>query len=100
MASIIGAGILYFLTVGAVRGFAFYLGLAALLDLVAFYFLLKPLVALMVNSRRFGAHPAWFGIPERHGEPPSGGDDDEDDGDGGGGDGGDGSGRRFAEGVV
>lgn len=100
MASIIGAGILYFLTVGAVRGFAFYLGLAALLDLVAFYFLLKPLVAIMVRSRRLGAHPAWFGIPERHGEPPSGGDDDEDDGDGGGGDGGDGSGRRFAEGVV
>lgn len=64
MASIIGAGILYFLTVGAVRGFAFYLGLAAMLDLVAFYFLLKPLVALMVRSRRLGSHPAWFGIPE------------------------------------
>ena len=68
MASIIGAGILYFLTVGAVRGFAFYLGLAALLDLVAFYFLLKPLVALMVRSRRLGAHPAWFGIPHRGAE--------------------------------
>jgi preprotein translocase subunit SecD len=67
MASIIGAGILYFLTVGAVRGFAFYLGLAALLDLVAFYFLLKPLVALMVRSRRLGSHPAWFGIPQREG---------------------------------
>lgn len=65
MASIIGAGILYFLTVGAVRGFAFYLGLAALLDLVAFYFLLKPLVAIMVRSRRLGSHPAWFGIPHR-----------------------------------
>lgn len=65
MASIIGAAILYFLTVGAVRGFAFYLGLAALLDLVAFYFLLKPMVALLVTSRRFGAHPSWFGIPER-----------------------------------
>ena len=64
MASIIGAAILYFLTVGAVRGFAFYLGLAALLDLVAFYFLLKPLVAIMVRSRRLGSHPSWYGIPE------------------------------------
>ena len=104
MASIIGAGILYFLTVGAVRGFAFYLGLAALLDLVAFYFLLKPLVAIMVRSRRLGAHPAWFGIPERHGEPPAdadGADEDSDDGGGGGG-GGDrgGSRARVAEGVV
>lgn len=97
MASIIGAAILYFLTVGAVRGFAFYLGLAALLDLVAFYFLLKPLVAIMVRSRRLGAHPAWFGIPERHGGPPVDVDDGGDDDPGG-------SGRgpagRVAEGVV
>jgi len=62
-ASILGAAILYFLTVGAVRGFAFYLGLAAVLDLVAFYFLLRPLVALMVRSRRFRDRPHWFGIP-------------------------------------
>lgn len=87
MASIIGAAILYFLTVGAVRGFAFYLGLAALLDLVAFYFLLKPLVALMVRSRRLGAHPAWFGIPERRdGVGPDLGSTDDDDGGGDGGD--------------
>ena len=58
---------LYF-TVGAVRGFAFYLGLAALLDLVAFYFL-KPVVALMVRSRRLGAHPSWFGIPSATAAP-------------------------------
>ncbi len=69
-ASLIGAAILYFLTVGAVRGFAFYLGLAALLDLIAFYFLLRPMVALMVRSRRFGTHPAWFGIPERRDTDP------------------------------
>lgn len=93
MASIIGAGILYFLTVGAVRGFAFYLGLAALLDLVAFYFLLKPVVALMVRSRRLGAHPSWFGIPQRHGGtgPELGGEDDDAGGDGGGRDGGPGA---------
>jgi len=64
-ASLIGAAILYFLTVGAVRGFAFYLGLAALLDLAAFYFLLRPMVSLMVHSKRLGNRPGWFGIPER-----------------------------------
>lgn len=70
-ASIIGAAILYFLTVGAVRGFALFLGLAALLDLVAFYFLLRPLVALMVRHKTIGAHPAWFGIPQRRGGDPA-----------------------------
>lgn len=99
MASIIGAAILYFLTVGAVRGFAFYLGLAALLDLVAFYFLLKPLVALMVRSRRFGSRPAWFGIPQRHdGTGPDLGSAD--DGDGGGDDGGGSDGGPVPGGLV
>lgn len=102
MASIIGAGILYFLTVGAVRGFAFYLGLAAMLDLVAFYFLLKPLVALMVRSRRLGAHPAWFGIPERRDGtgPDLGSEEDGDGGDDGGGDGGGAPGGLVTEEVA
>ena len=43
LASLIGAGILYFLTVGSVRGFALMLGLASILDLVATYFFLDQL---------------------------------------------------------
>ena len=42
MASLLGAAVLWFLTVGAVRGFAFYLGLSVLLDLVATYFFMRP----------------------------------------------------------
>jgi preprotein translocase subunit SecD len=62
-ASILGAALLYFLTVGAVRGFAFYLGLAAILDLFAFYFFMRPATTLLVRGR-LGRHPKWFGIPE------------------------------------
>ena len=63
LASIIGAALLYFLTVGAVRGFAFYLGLAAILDLVAFYFFMRPAATLLARGRM--AHrPGLFGIPQ------------------------------------
>ncbi|MBC8195031.1 MAG: protein translocase subunit SecD [Acidimicrobiia bacterium] len=63
MASLIGAGLLWWLTVGAVRGFALYLGLATLLDLVATYFFMGPMVRLMAQSRWFAEHPQRFGLP-------------------------------------
>ncbi|MDP6481572.1 MAG: protein translocase subunit SecD [Acidimicrobiales bacterium] len=63
MASLIGAGLLWWLTVGAVRGFALYLGLATLLDLVATYFFMGPMVRLMSRSRWFAEHPERFGLP-------------------------------------
>ena len=63
MASLIGAGLLWWLTVGAVRGFALYLGLATLLDLVATYFFMGPMVRLMARSRWFAEHPQRFGLP-------------------------------------
>ena len=63
MASLIGAGLLWWLTVGAVRGFALYLGLATLLDLVATYFFMGPMVRLMAQSRWFAEHPERFGLP-------------------------------------
>ena len=42
--SLIGAGVLWYLTVGSVRGFAFFLGLSTLLDLVVAYFFTRPAV--------------------------------------------------------
>jgi hypothetical protein len=45
-----------------VRGFAFYLGVATLLDLVAAYFFLRPAVVLLARSKQ-GQHPGRFGIP-------------------------------------
>ena len=43
----LGAAVLYFLTVGPVRGFAFFLGLSTLLDVVVAYWFKRPLVALL-----------------------------------------------------
>lgn len=65
VASLIAAAVLYFLTVGQVRGFALYLGLATILDLVATYFFMGPLIGLL--SRRSGlySHLRRFGIPAK-----------------------------------
>lgn len=64
VASLIGAGILYWLTVGPVRGFALYLGLSTLLDLVASYFFMRPMALMLVKSDRLQGKPRWFGMPE------------------------------------
>ncbi len=63
VASLIGAGILYMLTVGSVKGFALYLGLSTILDLVASYFFMRPLAFMMVRSRVLQDRPRWFGMP-------------------------------------
>ena len=62
-ASLIAAGVLYWLTTGPVRGFALYLGLATILDLVATYFFMGPLIGLMSRGSGLYAHPGRFGIP-------------------------------------
>jgi preprotein translocase subunit SecD len=61
LASFIGAALLYWLTVGAVRGFAFFLGLSTMLDLVTAYFFKRPMVALLARSR-FLREAKWIGI--------------------------------------
>lgn len=62
VSSLIGAGVLYWLSVGPVRGFAFYLGVATILDLVSAYFFLRPAALVMARSSQ-GEHPRRFGIP-------------------------------------
>ncbi len=59
LATLIGALILYVLTIGSVKGFALMLAIASVLDLLATYFFMAPLVKLMVN--RFD-NPALFGV--------------------------------------
>jgi preprotein translocase subunit SecD len=61
VASLIGAGLLYWLTVGPVRGFAFFLGLSTLLDLFVAYFFTRPMVALLGRSRMF-TEARWVGV--------------------------------------
>ncbi|MSO59254.1 MAG: protein translocase subunit SecD [Ilumatobacteraceae bacterium] len=49
--SLIGALVLWWLTVGSVRGFAFFLGLSTLTDIVVSYFFTRPTVLLLSRTR-------------------------------------------------
>jgi preprotein translocase subunit SecD len=44
LVSLIGAGVLYLLAIGSVKGFAFFLGLSTLIDLTIAYFFMYPMV--------------------------------------------------------
>lgn len=51
--SLIGAVVLWQLTVGSVRGFAFFLGLSTLSDIVVSYFFTRPAVLLLAKTKLF-----------------------------------------------
>ena len=50
--SLIGAVLLYFLATSDVKGFAFFLGLSTLLDIIITYFFTRPLVAILGRNER------------------------------------------------
>lgn len=50
--SFIGAIVLWYLTVGSVRGFAFFLGISALTDIIVTYFFTRSAVLLFARSKR------------------------------------------------
>jgi preprotein translocase subunit SecD len=51
LVSLIGALVLWYLTVGAVRGFAFFLGLSTACDLLVAYFFTRPAVLLLARTK-------------------------------------------------
>ncbi|HZR15323.1 MAG TPA: protein translocase subunit SecD [Acidimicrobiia bacterium] len=57
LVSLLSAGALYVLAVGSVRGFAFFLGLSTLLDLVIAYFFMHPVVVLLARRRNLVTGP-------------------------------------------
>lgn len=59
--SLLGAFTLWYLTVGSVRGFAFFLGLSTLCDIVVAWFFTRPTMLLLARSGRFERRGA-FGI--------------------------------------
>ncbi len=63
VASLIGAGILWWLTVGPVRGFAFYLGLSTLLDLLTSWAYMRPVVKFATSRASLVRRPALLGLP-------------------------------------
>lgn len=61
ISSFIGAALLFWLTVGPVRGFAFFLGLSTILDVVVAWFFTRPMVGLLSRNQLFTNAP-WFGV--------------------------------------
>ncbi|HET7651473.1 MAG TPA: protein translocase subunit SecD [Acidimicrobiales bacterium] len=59
--SFIGAALLYWLTVGSVRGFAFFLALSTVIDVIIAYFFTRPVVVLLGRNRLF-TEARWLGV--------------------------------------
>lgn len=57
----LGAAVLWWLTVGSVRGFAFFLGLSTLLDVIVAWAFTHPVVVLLSRNRFFTDMP-FFGV--------------------------------------
>ena len=51
--SLLGAVVLWYLSVGSVRGFALFLGLSTVCDMVVAWFFTRPAVNLLARSKRF-----------------------------------------------
>jgi preprotein translocase subunit SecD len=52
LVSLLAASVLFILSVGSVRGFALYLGITTVCDLIVFFFFTRPAVALMAATGR------------------------------------------------
>lgn len=66
--SFLAAAVLYWRTIGSVKGFAFTLGLTTVIDIVVVFMFTKPLVTLLSRTDFFGGGHKWSGLdPERLG---------------------------------
>jgi preprotein translocase subunit SecD len=62
LVSLISAVILYVLSVGSVRGFAFALGLTTIIDLIIIFYFTKPMVSLLAKIKFFQSGSKWSGV--------------------------------------
>ena len=70
--SFLAAIVLYFLSVGSVRGFAFTLGLTTIVDVIVAFTFTRPLVSLLMRTSAFTSGKPWTGLsPDRLGVKPS-----------------------------
>ncbi len=63
--SLIAAVLLYFLTIGQVKGFALFLGLGTLLDLVISWMFMRPALAALSRLGAAQKNPRLLGLPAR-----------------------------------
>ncbi|MFI9048956.1 protein translocase subunit SecD [Streptomyces sp. NPDC053427] len=69
--SFLAAAVLFIVTVGKVKGFAFTLGLTTVLDVVVVFFFTKPLMTLLARRKFFSEGHHWSGLdPKRLGAKP------------------------------
>ncbi|MFI1306018.1 protein translocase subunit SecD [Streptomyces sioyaensis] len=69
--SFLAAAVLFIVTVGKVKGFAFTLGLTTVLDVVVVFFFTKPLMTLLARRKFFADGHPWSGLdPKRLGARP------------------------------
>ncbi|MDR0415868.1 MAG: protein translocase subunit SecD [Propionibacteriaceae bacterium] len=64
--SLLSAVILFVLSIGAVKGFAFALGLTTLIDLAVVFFFTKPVTSLLVRTAFFGQGRRGSGLEAEH----------------------------------
>lgn len=64
--SLLAAAILYYLSVGAVRGFAFVLGLTTLIDVFVAFMFTRPMVSLLARNRWFTSGHPLTGLDPKH----------------------------------
>jgi preprotein translocase subunit SecD len=70
--SLIAATVLWILSVGGVRGFAFTLGLTTIIDLLVVFLFTKPLISLLARRKFFSSgHPLSGLSPKRFGHRPA-----------------------------
>ncbi|MEO6823092.1 MAG: protein translocase subunit SecD [Candidatus Nanopelagicales bacterium] len=60
--SFLAAALLFYVSVGNVRGFAFTLGLTTVVDVGVAFFFTRPLVAIVAQTRWFAAGSSWTGM--------------------------------------
>jgi preprotein translocase subunit SecD len=72
--SFLAAAVLYMVSAGTVRGFAFTLGLTTLIDIAVVFLFTKPMMTLLARTRFFSGGHKWSGLdPDRLGGRRSGG---------------------------
>ena len=64
--SLLSAVVLFVLAIGAVKGFAFTLGLTTLIDIAIVFFFTKPLVTLLGKTKFFGGGHKFSGFEPEH----------------------------------
>lgn len=64
--SLLSAVVLFVVAIGAVKGFAFTLGLTTIIDIAVVFFFTKPLMTLLGRTKFFGEGHRFSGFEPEH----------------------------------